>query len=121
MFKSLLFFITLFLIAGLSQHNSETLVLLCFGYIGILTHYVKKWSEKLDKNEDFNLRKAIPSIILSLIATTVLVFIRAEIVNLFVFTKGSSFLVGYCGNSWLFGLIDQKIHYTNPNITKDES
>jgi hypothetical protein len=121
MFKSLLLSVAIFVVAGFSLHTNETFVLLCFGYVGILTHYIKKWSEKTEKSEGFELKKFVPSIILSFITTTVLVFIRSEIVSLFVFTKFGSFIVGFCGNSWFFGLIEKKISTINPNITNDEN
>ena len=74
----------------------------------------------MEANEVYNIKKAVPSIILSFITSTVLVCIRAEIVNLFVFTKGSSFIVGYAGHSWFFGLIDKKMQSINPNIKQNE-
>jgi len=118
LFSSFLFL----LFAGLSPGLSETIILLCFGYVGILTHYVKKWSEKVEKEEIFNLKKTRPSIILSLITTTVLIILREEIVNLFVFTRFGSFIVGYFGNSWFFGFIEKKMYAINsPQINENET
>lgn len=120
LFKSLCLFIALLVFTGLCSGVNETFIYLVFAYAGIATHYLKKWSEKVEKGEEYNLKKSVPSIILTFITTTVLVLIRAEIVNLFVFTKGSAFIVGYCGHSWFFGLIDKKIYSINPNIKPDE-
>lgn len=121
MLKSLLYLFTLAMIAGFSKDTNETFVLIGFGYVGILTHYIKKWSEKVEKDETFLLKKSFPSIILSIITTTVLIVLRAEIVNLFVFTKFGSFVVGYFGNSWFFGLIEKKMYSINPNTNEDEN
>lgn len=101
------------LFAGLSAHVGETLILLLFGYVGILTHYIKKWSEKVEKEEIFSLKKSAPSIVLSLITTTVLIILREEIQSLFVFTRFGSFIVGYFGNSWFFGFIEKKMYSIN--------
>lgn len=104
-----IFFGSVLLLFGLSLEVSETAILLLFGYVGILTHYVKKWSEKVEKDEVFNLKKTIPSILLSLLTTSVLIVLRSEIINLFVFTKFGSFIVGYFGNSWFFSFIEKKM------------
>jgi tetrahydromethanopterin S-methyltransferase subunit E len=109
-----------FLFAGISAHVGETLILMSFGYVGILTHYIKKWSEKVEKDETMNVRKTIPSIILSVITTTVLIILRAEIESLFVFTRFGSFIVGYFGNSWFFGFIEKKMYNINPQIDEKE-
>jgi hypothetical protein len=103
-----------FLFAGLSPFVSETLILLAFGYVGILTHYVKKWTEKVEKEEVFSIKKSMPSAILSFITTTVLIILRNEIESLFVFTRFGSFIVGYFGNSWFFGFIEKKMYNINP-------
>ena len=107
------------LFAGFSPYVSETAILLLFGYIGICTHYIKKWSEKVENDEIFNLKKTIPSAILSFITTTVLILLRNEIQSLFVFTRFGSFIVGYFGNSWFFGFIEKKM-FNNINSNENE-
>lgn len=105
----------IFLILGLSPEVATTLILLCFGYAGILTHYVKKWANAVEKDEPFSLKKTTPSIILSFITTTVLIILRADIENFFVFTKFGSFIVGYFGSSWFFEFVEKKMNYKNEN------
>lgn len=108
------YLLVIFLFIGLDVEAAETVVLLGFGYVGILTHYLKKWSEKAEQEEPFYIRRFIPSIILSIITTSVLIVLRKELESLYVFTKFSSFVVGYFGNSWFFGFIEQKISNIKP-------
>lgn len=108
------------LFAGLSPEVTQVAVFLAFGYAGIISHYIKKWSEKVEREEEFHLKKCIPSIILSFITTSVLIILRKEIENLYVITKFSSFIVGYFGNSWFFGLIERKMSNINPPNNENE-
>jgi hypothetical protein len=102
------------LLFGLSPEMAESLALLIFGYLGIITHYIRKWADKVERDEVFSIKKSIPSMILSTITTTVLIILRDEIASLYVFTKFSSFIVGYFGNSWFFGFIERKMNYQTP-------
>lgn len=121
--KSIYLLITFgaFLFLGLSAHVSETLILLLFGYTGILTHYIKKWSEKVEREEIFHFKKSVPSIILSIITTTVVIIQREEIKSLFVVTRFSGFIIGYFGNSWFFGFIEKKMYNLNPPIDENKN
>jgi hypothetical protein len=107
-------FSVIFLFAGLSPENSETALLMLIGYFGIVTHYVKKWSEKVEREEEFKIKKSVPSIILSFITTSILIILRSELESFIVFTKFVAFMVGYFGNSWFFGFIENKFQNLNP-------
>lgn len=117
---SVLYFASILLIAGLSPEVADTAVFMIFGYAGIASHYIKKWGEKVEKDEEFHLKKCIPSIVLSFITTSVLVILRKEIESLYVITKFSSFVAGYFGNSWFFGIIEKKISNNNPPYNENE-
>jgi hypothetical protein len=116
-------FLFVFLFFGLSPQMSETVALLVFGYVGVITHYVRKWADKVERDELFIMKKSAPSIILSVITTTVLIILRSELAALYVFTKFSSFVVGYFGSSWFFGFIERKMNIqppTNENQDRPE-
>src|SRR5690242_7476481 len=104
-------YITAMLFAGLSVFvGSETIMYLALGYAGVISHYVKKWADKTENEEAFKIKKSLPSILLSFITTSVLVILRKDISGFIVLTPFTAFMLGYFGNSWFFGYIENRFN-----------
>lgn len=100
---------------------NETFIFLLLGYAGVASHYVKKWAEKTEREEDFKLKKSIPSILLSVITTSVLIILRKDISGFIVLTPFTAFVLGYFGNSWFFGYIENRFNNQIKNNVQNEN
>lgn len=89
---------------------NDTWIFLIFGYVGILTHYIKKWSDNKGKPiTRTTIWMKLPGFILSMITTTLIISLREEASKLFVCTKLGAFFVGFLGNSWFFSMFTKRI------------
>lgn len=89
------------------MHTLE-IKLLLLGQAGVFIHYFKAWVEANKKEENYNLRKAVPSAALSSIVTAVLVYLKDDIADLYVVTPLGAVILGYFGNSAFFSFIETK-------------
>jgi hypothetical protein len=86
----------------------EEIYLTFLGFLGVAIHHLKDWVKANKIGKDYDLKKSIPTIILSLITTWVLVHLRTDIETLYVVTPFGALVLGYIGNSILFSFIDAK-------------
>lgn len=87
------------------------------GLIGLLIHYLKVWVNLNKDGETYNLKKAIPTAVLSGITTALLIYLKDDIEDLYPITRFSAIVLGYMGNSVFFSFIDAK----KPNVIDREN
>lgn len=76
---------------------------------GVLFHYAKEWVLANQAGKHYDLKKALPMIVLSSMATFFAVLFREEIKPIFDITKPlGAFVAGYAGNSFLFSVLNTK-------------
>jgi hypothetical protein len=80
---------------------------------GVAIHYFKDWVNHNQKNLKYGWEKAVPMAALSVITSMLLVYLRADIEDLFVITPFSAVVLGYTGNSIFFSFVDAKKPKTN--------
>lgn len=76
------------------------------GLAGVLIHYFKEWVLANNKGKNYDLKKALPMAILSLITTSLLVYLKDDINDLYVVTKFGAVMLGYVGNSMFFSFVE---------------
>lgn len=82
------------------------LYLLCL--LGTVIHYLKDFEQHKRLGQKYSLGSLIPTIILSVITTQVLIYLRGDIADLYVITPFSALILGYFGNSVFFSFVDAK-------------
>lgn len=90
--------------------------LYALGFAGVAIHYLKDWVKANNAGKTYDLKKSLPTAILSVITTLILVYLREDIKPIFVVTPLSAVMIGYTGNSLFFSIVDSK----KPKIEKDE-
>jgi hypothetical protein len=75
---------------------------------GVAIHYFKDWVNHNNKGLKYGWEKAVPMAALSVITSLLLVYLRADIEDLFVITPFSAVVLGYTGNSIFFSFVDAK-------------
>jgi hypothetical protein len=78
------------------------------GLLGVLVHYLKDWTIHQNKGLKYGWEKAVPTFILSVVTTAILVYLRDSIKDLYVITPFSALVIGYMGNSIFFSFVDAK-------------
>lgn len=78
------------------------------GLLGLAIHYLKDWEANNRDGKKYDLKKSIPTIILSAITTSVLVYLHEDISNLFVVTPFGAVVLGYLGNSVFFSFVQAR-------------
>lgn len=90
--------------------------LLLLGQAGVLLHYLKAWVNADKQGKSYNLKKALPMMVLSSITTALLVYLKDDINDLYVITKFGAVVLGYVGNSTFFSFVDVR----QPKIKVEE-
>lgn len=85
------------------------------GLVGIMIHYLKDYEECKKAGKKYSLTQLLPTIVLSVITTMVLIFLRKDIENLYVITSFSAVVLGYFGNSVFFSFVNAKKPTTPPS------
>lgn len=85
---------------------SYELYLLALG--GVAVHYLKDWVAHKKRNVSYGLSKELPVILLSILTSVLLVYVREDISTIYVITPVGAIIVGYAGNSIFFSLINAK-------------
>ena len=93
-----------------------TYELYLLGIAGVSIHYIKDWVNHNNKGLKYGWQKAIPTMLLSFITTLLVVYMRADIADLYVITPFSAIVLGYSNNSIFFSFVDAKM----PTGIKDE-
>lgn len=89
--------------------------LLLLSYAGILVHYLLKLQEAAKKRvltELFNKQSLIYegiSTLVSVVASTIIVYVREDIANIFVVTPVGAVIAGYAGQSILNKILGAKM------------
>lgn len=78
------------------------------GLIGVLMHYLKLWKNAKDESKKFQLKTHYPSVLLSIMTTLILIFLKDDIEDIYVVTKFGAIALGFGGNAFFFDLIDTK-------------
>ena len=87
---------------------NEEIYLTFLGILGVAIHHLKQWVQANKIGKEYEVKKAAPTILLSVITTWVLVHLRFDIETLYVVTPFGALVLGYMGNSILFSFIDAK-------------
>ncbi|CAB4140410.1 hypothetical protein UFOVP402_29 [uncultured Caudovirales phage] len=87
---------------------NEEIYLIALGLAGTAVHYLKEWAKANKAGKEYELKRSIPTIILSVITTTLLIHLRADIEPLYVVTPFAAVILGYIGNSIFFSFVDAK-------------
>ena len=75
---------------------------------GVVVHYLKDYAGHHAKGLVYGWNKVLPTVVLSIITSVILVYLKDDIASLYVLTPASSFVAGYFGNSILFSFIEAK-------------
>jgi hypothetical protein len=78
------------------------------GLAGVAIHYLKDWHDVNKKGLKYGFAKSIPTMLLSVVTTMLLVYLKADIEALYVITPFSAVVLGYVGNSLFFSFVDAK-------------
>lgn len=78
------------------------------GLVGLFIHAVKDYVDHSNQGKEYPLKKSIPAYILSLLTTSVLIYLKDDIASLYVVTPFSALALGYLGNSVFFSFIKAK-------------
>ena len=86
----------------------DNIIYSLLGLLGVLLHYLKLWKNARAEGKRFLLKSHYPNVLLSVICTLILVFLREDIVDIYVVTKFGAIALGFGGNALFFDLIDTK-------------
>lgn len=78
------------------------------GLAGISIHYLKDWVAHDRLGKKYGLRKMLPTMLLSIVTTVLLIYLREDIEDLYVITPFSAVILGYTGNSIFFSFVSAK-------------
>lgn len=78
------------------------------GLLGLAIHYVKDWEANAKDGKKYGIAKSLPTILLSAITTSVLIYLKDDISDLYVVTKFGAIILGYLGNSVFFSFVSAK-------------
>lgn len=103
--------------------NAELLLL---SYAGILLHYLFQWKDAVKENVALvltskSLIKELPSLLLSIVSSSVIVYVREDIANIFVVTPVGAVIAGYAGQSILNKILGAKMPTQTADTTKSKS
>jgi len=87
------------------------------GALGILIHYLKDFEQAKKQGKKYSISQYLPTIMLSIVTTMVLIYLREDIADLYVITKFSALILGYVGNSLFFSFVTAK----SPSGGKDDT
>lgn len=96
--------------------NYDFIHLSILGLLGIVFHYLKKAREAGLSGKKFSLRKEYLGVILSVISTITLVYLREDIKELYVVTNFGAIGLGFVGHSFFFSILDTK----KPKVSDDD-
>lgn len=83
------------------------------GLLGLAIHYLKDWEANNRDGKKYDISKFVPTILLSAITTSVLIYLHKDIENLFVVTPFGAVVLGYLGNSVFFSFVSARKPTTN--------
>jgi len=83
------------------------------GLAGVAIHYLKDWVNHNKKGLKYGLSKFLPTILLSIITTMLLIYLKEDIASLYVITPFGAVILGYIGNSIFFSFVDAKMPKDN--------
>jgi hypothetical protein len=78
------------------------------GAAGAVLHYGKKYETDRIRGQKQKLIKRLPTLILSLLTTSLLVYIRDDFNDIYPMTKATAIALGYVGNSAFFTFLTTK-------------
>jgi hypothetical protein len=74
---------------------------LILAYVGLLLHYLFRWKECVDENKQVNYKAEMPSFIISIIVTGIMIYLGEDIKDIYPLTPATALLLGY-GNQSIF-------------------
>ncbi len=83
-------------------------------FAGLVLHYLFRWKEVVENNKVVNIGKELPTLIISIVTTTLLIYLEEDIKDLYPMTALTAMLLGY-GNQSVFNKV------FNAKKVKDES
>jgi hypothetical protein len=87
---------------------NQEIYLIFLSLLGLTIHQLKSYENARKNDSTYDLKKSIPTIILSAVTSSLLVHLRNDIGDLFVITPFSAVVLGYFGNSVFFSFVDAK-------------
>lgn len=89
------------------------------GLLGIVIHYLKDFETHRKQGKKYSLPSLLPTILLSIITTGTLIYLKDAIAELYVITPFAAVILGYFGNSVFFSFINAKNPLGNVNAVSD--
>jgi hypothetical protein len=86
----------------------EGLDLYILTLVGLFMHHAKKYVEHYNEGRKYSIKGLAPTIILSIVTSLVIVYLRDDIGSLYPITPFSALVIGYFGNSIFFSFIKAK-------------
>jgi len=74
---------------------------LLLAYVGLLLHYLFRWKECVDENKQVNYKAELPSFVISIIVTGIMIYLGNDIKDIYPLTPATALLLGY-GNQSIF-------------------
>ena len=74
---------------------------LLLAYVGLLLHYLFRWKECVDENKQVNYKAEMPSFVISIIVTGIMIYLGNDIKDIYPLTPATALLLGY-GNQSIF-------------------
>jgi len=76
--------------------------------VGLFMHHAKKYVEHYNDGKKYKIKGLVPTIILSIVTSLIIVYLREDIGSLYPITPFSALVIGYFGNSIFFSFIKAK-------------
>ena len=81
---------------------------LALAFAGLLLHYLLRWKEVVENNKVVNINKELPTLIISIVTTALLVYLEQDIKDIYPMTALTAMLLGYGNQSLLKKIIKTK-------------
>ncbi len=78
------------------------------GLAGLVIHALKDWVGHNKEGRAYPIAKSFPAYLLSAVTTSVLIYLKDDIADLYPITSFSAVVLGYLGNSVFFSFIKAK-------------
>lgn len=78
------------------------------GLAGLVIHALKDWVAHNKEGRAYPIAKSFPAYLLSAVTTSIIIYLKDDIANIYVITPFSAVVLGYLGNSVFFSFIKAK-------------
>jgi hypothetical protein len=78
------------------------------GLAGLVIHALKDWVGHNKEGRAYPIAKSFPAYLLSAVTTSIIIYLKDDIANIYLITPFSAVVLGYLGNSVFFSFIKTK-------------